>query len=155
MTNDHNRRHLARWVLTCSVLLSACASAPPRTAPLPENLAAQATVLGNVYIRSWADEAPSYINQWYTASDEELQEHFSGIIGREHNYLALSGGGENGAFTAGLLAGWTASGNRPEFTMVTGISTGALIAPFAFLGPDYDAAIKEVYTNYSEQDLIW
>ena len=49
-------------------------------------------------------------------------------------FLALSGGGDNGAFAAGLLNGWTAAGNRPEFKLVTGISTGALIAPFAFVG---------------------
>lgn len=63
------------------------------------------------------------------------------------SYLAVSGGGDNGAFGAGLLNGWTAAGMRPEFKMVTGVSTGALIAPFAFLGPDYDTALKEVYTT--------
>src|SRR5262249_60334845 len=55
------------------------------------------------------------------------------------NYLAISGGGDNGAFGAGLLDGWTKTGNRPVFKLVTGVSTGALIAPFAFLGPPYDA----------------
>ena len=50
-------------------------------------------------------------------------------------FLAISGGGDKGAFTAGLLNGWTAAGTRPEFKVVTGISTGALIAPFAFFGP--------------------
>jgi len=63
------------------------------------------------------------------------------------SYLAVSGGGDNGAFGAGLLNGWTATGTRPEFKIVTGVSTGALIAPFAFLGPDYDAALREVYTT--------
>ena len=63
------------------------------------------------------------------------------------HFLAVSGGGDNGAFGSGLLNGWTATGNRPEFKMVTGVSTGALIAPFAFLGPDYDAALREVYTT--------
>ncbi|APG28989.1 patatin [Syntrophotalea acetylenivorans] len=67
--------------------------------------------------------------------------------------LAISGGGDNGAFGAGLLNGWTATGNRPEFKLVTGISTGALIAPFAFLGPQYDDTLKEVYTNISGQDI--
>jgi Patatin-like phospholipase len=63
------------------------------------------------------------------------------------NFLAVSGGGDNGAFGAGLLNGWSTTGTRPEFKMVTGVSTGALIAPFAFLGPDYDAALREVYTT--------
>ena len=63
------------------------------------------------------------------------------------NYLAVSGGGDNGAFGAGLLNGWTETGTRPEFKIVTGVSTGALIAPFAFLGPDYDASLREVYTT--------
>jgi hypothetical protein len=53
-----------------------------------------------------------------------------------------------------LLNGWTETGTRPEFTMVTGVSTGALIAPFAFLGPQYDPVIKEIYTSYSTQDLV-
>jgi len=69
-------------------------------------------------------------------------------------FLAVSGGGDNGAYTAGLLNGWTAAGTRPEFKLVTGISTGALIAPFAFLGPKYDATLKEVYTTISPKDVI-
>ena len=57
-------------------------------------------------------------------------------------FLAISGGGEDGAFGAGLLVGWTASGTRPVFKAVTGISTGALTAPFAFLGSAYDDKLK-------------
>jgi len=75
------------------------------------------------------------------------------VTGRPHTYLAISGGGANGAFGVGLLAGWTATGTRPEFTMVTGISTGALIAPFAFLGSDYDHVIEEVFTTTSTKDI--
>ena len=69
-------------------------------------------------------------------------------------FLAISGGGDNGAFGAGLLNGWTAAGNRPSFKLVTGISTGALTAPFAFLGPAYDATLKEVYTTVSPKDIL-
>ncbi|MGI9344438.1 MAG: patatin-like phospholipase family protein, partial [Gammaproteobacteria bacterium] len=68
--------------------------------------------------------------------------------------LAISGGGANGAFAAGLLNGWSASGERPEFTVVTGISTGALVAPFAFLGPDYDHLTERFYTQYATEDLV-
>jgi len=64
-----------------------------------------------------------------------------------YNYLALSGGGSAGAFGAGILNGWTAKGDRPKFKVVTGVSTGALIATFAFLGPDYDDELKEAYTT--------
>src|SRR5262245_38241697 len=60
---------------------------------------------------------------------------------RPRNLLVLSGGGMNGAYTAGVLKGWTDSGKRPVFDVVTGISTGALIAPFALLGPEYDDAL--------------
>lgn len=63
-------------------------------------------------------------------------------------------GGTNGAFGAGLLKGWSESGTRPEMTIVTGISTGALIAPFAFLGSDYDDELEQLYTSLSTKDLI-
>jgi len=70
-----------------------------------------------------------------------------------YNYLAVSGGGSDGAFGAGLLKGWTQSGQRPKFKFVTGVSTGALIAPFAFLGPEYDGTLKEAYTTVDAQRL--
>jgi hypothetical protein len=63
------------------------------------------------------------------------------------NFLSLSGGADDGAFGAGLLVGWTQAGTRPQFKLVTGVSTGALIAPFAFLGPSYDPELKEVFTT--------
>ncbi len=69
------------------------------------------------------------------------------------NVLCLSGGGAYGAFSAGVLVGWTAAGTRPEFDTVTGISTGALIAPLAFLGPKYDAAMKQFYTDIRTRDV--
>jgi hypothetical protein len=69
-------------------------------------------------------------------------------------FVAISGGGDNGAYSAGLLNGWTAAGTRPEFKLVTGVSTGALIAPFAFLGSKYDATLKEVYTTIAPKDVL-
>ncbi|WP_089278224.1 patatin-like phospholipase family protein [Antarctobacter heliothermus] len=68
--------------------------------------------------------------------------------------LALSGGGEDGAFGAGALAGWSAAGTRPDFDMVTGISTGALIAPFAYLGPDHDDALRRIFTQHDAGDIM-
>lgn len=80
-------------------------------------------------------------------------EGLSGTFPPAH-FLVISGGGDNGAFGAGLLVGWTKAGDRPEFKLVTGISTGALIAPFAFLGPEYDAKLQEVYTSISADDIF-
>jgi predicted acylesterase/phospholipase RssA len=68
--------------------------------------------------------------------------------------LALSGGGANGAFGAGVLCGWSESGTRPQFEVVTGISTGALIAPLAFLGPQYDDELKQIYTSICDKDIF-
>ncbi|HEX2556588.1 MAG TPA: patatin-like phospholipase family protein [Microvirga sp.] len=69
-------------------------------------------------------------------------------------WLVLSGGGENGAYAAGLLNGWSEAGTRPRFGVVTGISTGALIAPLAFAGAEADAALKEAYTTISAADVF-
>ena len=114
-----------------------------------------AEIPGAPGVRFWGDEAPEDLVERLKASTvEEIRARQSGIVGVQHNYLAISGGGPDGAFGAGLLNGWTEAGTRPEFTMVTGISTGALIAPFAFLGPKYDHVLKEIYTLYSTSDLI-
>jgi predicted acylesterase/phospholipase RssA len=70
------------------------------------------------------------------------------------NLLAISGGGDKGAFGAGLLIGWTERGDRPEFKTVSGVSTGALIAPFAFLGPKYDGVLRHVYTEVDQSAIF-
>lgn len=71
-----------------------------------------------------------------------------------YSHLALSGGGPNGAFGAGFLKGWTATGKRPVFKIVTGVSTGALIAPYAMLGSQYDDALREFYTTTTSRHIF-
>jgi predicted acylesterase/phospholipase RssA len=73
---------------------------------------------------------------------------------RPQNILALSGGGSYGAFTVGVLNGWSRTDKRPEFDVVTGVSTGALIAPYAFLGPKYDPELKKAYTELRQKDVF-
>jgi predicted acylesterase/phospholipase RssA len=73
---------------------------------------------------------------------------------RPNKVLVLSGGGSYGAFTAGFLSGWTKSGTRPEFDVITGVSTGALIAPMAFIGPKHDDDIRRLYTGVKQKDVI-
>jgi predicted patatin/cPLA2 family phospholipase len=149
-------------LLSLIVALTACAPSLSRV-PLPQSALADAsalapaaagTGLGLATIRMWGDEKPAWFQDFITTPDADVQAAFPAVYGKPQTYLAISGGGSNGAYGAGLLAGWTASGKRPQFTMVTGISTGSLIAPFAFLGADYDRQLTEIYTQYSTKDLV-
>jgi predicted patatin/cPLA2 family phospholipase len=136
------------------VLNSACTTLVPRN-PAPITKGSSAQIPGITNARFWGDDIPTHIeHKLKTLSDEEIRTGYPALYKRPHNYLALSGGGQNGAFGAGLLTGWSEAGNRPEFQMVTGISTGALAAPFAFLGPSYDHVLKEVYTSTRTEDIL-
>ena len=72
----------------------------------------------------------------------------------KHTVLALSAGGADGAFGAGVLAGWTSHGTRPRFDVVTGVSTGALLSVYAFLGSEYDDLVRELYTNQTNDTIF-
>src|SRR5512147_503903 len=91
-------------------------------------------------VRYWADQDPADFVDAAEAAFEREQAEWRGSGHQAPlppaEFLAISGGGEDGAFGAGLLVGWSAAGTRPQFKGVTGISTGALTAPFAFLGSD-------------------
>ncbi len=135
---------------TCAV---GCVNVPKRT-PLPEALVDVALPLGIEGARAAADEPSANAEQWFAMSREEIKAQYPALFGKEHDYLAISGGGANGAFGAGVLCGWTASGTRPEFAVVTGISTGALTAPFAFLGSDYDETLKKLFTTITTKSIL-
>jgi predicted patatin/cPLA2 family phospholipase len=136
------------------VLLQACASIPERN-PLPMELADEAEIPNIPLARRWGDVPAPYQEKWLATPNEILHQQFHGIVGVEHNYLSISGGGANGAYTAGVMVAWTELETRPQFTIVTGISTGALVAPFVFLGSDYDNLIKELYTETSTADIFF
>jgi len=142
-------------LLAASLLLAACGTVPFRN-PMPQQGDRLADIPGLTReARYWGDEAPDLLLQRLrTWSPEELRDFLPTWYGKQQNYLAISGGGQDGAFGAGLVNGWTASGERPEFQIVTGVSTGALSAPFVFLGPDYDDELKEVYTANATEDLV-
>lgn len=141
--------------LATAALASACA-APERLPPVPRGSTQQASVLGLPNERFfYLTDAASIDAEFRAASERERvrQGLPPGAAMPVSNLLAVSGGGENGAFGAGLLNGWTASGKRPVFNLATGVSTGALTAPFAFLGPDYDPSLRDVYTNITLADV--
>jgi predicted acylesterase/phospholipase RssA len=129
---------------------------PGRLAAVPEDREA-AAVVGNMSgIRYWRTEDLALIEDDAVESYRREAAHARAHAARvpPANFLAVSGGGEHGAFGAGLLVGWTEAGTRPEFKVVTGISTGALTAPFAFLGPAYDDELKAVYTTVDAHDVL-
>lgn len=135
------------------LLLSGCASYI-RLDPPPGAETEAIPVLGLPNARFWMDASPEpLVREGEMMAAREAAANGGRPPGPQH-FLALSGGGDNGAFGAGMMLGWTASGTRPEFSMVTGISAGALIAPFAFLGPAYDPALRDVFTGQRPQDIL-
>lgn len=150
---------LRRGPLWLSLLVGFClasCSSLPRD-PVPPKFADNAAVIEGVQVRYWGDRAPDNIDALAAEKWAQVRATRPNLLKKARpqiNFLAISGGGSDGAFGAGLLVGWTARGDRPEFDIVTGISTGALTAPFAFLGPRYDPALKAVYTTYSTDQLV-
>ena len=131
----------------------------PKPAPKPAAAAATATQASKFPARTpftAADDAAAAIPGMPDArfwADSEAD--FNAALPKEPGpWLVLSTGGEDGAFGAGLLNGLSAAGNRPNYSVVTGVSTGALMAPFAFAGAKYDAALKDVYTTITAADVF-
>lgn len=150
---------VARGFALAALLGVAACSSPLREAPPAATETEAATVLGGLAdARYWADsQGDAMAREGARSVDRELAHLGLGTrIDRlpPATYLSLSGGSDDGAFGAGLLVGWTEAGTRPSFKMVTGVSTGALAAPFAFLGPAYDHALRDVYTAVSPRDVF-
>jgi hypothetical protein len=128
-----------------------------RQSAVPEELTTRAVVPGIPGARYWVGtDLEPFVREVIAAREREAAFlASSGHAGElpPFEVLALSGGGDDGAFGAGLLCGWTAEGDRPSFKVVTGVSTGALIAPFAFLGSEYDRVLREVYTSVKPADI--
>ena len=162
MLVDRNRRlplAAARMASAVALLgiMAGCASPPPRVAATPEEHGNKASVPGIEQARVYPlSDTESFVRIGLEAfAREQAAFKAAGKTGAlpPANYLAISGGGDNGAFGVGLLTGWKATGKRPEFKLVTGVSTGALIAPFAFLGGDYDNRLKDLYTSIGPDDI--
>ncbi len=148
------RRILRHLILVlAAVLISSCATELFRN-PVPVELEEVVEVADMSGVRAWGD---SFNPAWQADVIQSIRDEPEGLFPRgpngefQYSGLAMSGGGEHGAFGAGFLKGWSASGSRPIFKVVTGISTGALIAPFALLGSEYDDTLEEVYTQVYTQ----
>ncbi|QLE84146.1 hypothetical protein FLM48_03015 [Shewanella sp. Scap07] len=150
---------MTRTICACllSLLLIACSSQPERIVA-PSQPDSITHLLNDPTIRHWGD-VPFTIEQ-HTNNEAQRQDTFDiSLLVDEHNklkdqhHLTISGGGANGAYGAGLLNGLTHSKTRPEYRLVTGISTGAIIGLYAFLGPDHDDKLTSFYTQLSDKDL--
>jgi predicted acylesterase/phospholipase RssA len=153
-----SRRHLVGLAASGGValLLPGCVG-PERGPGVPTGQATRATVLGLANERFFPIFGIAPLEAEFNAAVLRLR-RAHGLAADaplpELQLLAISGGGENGAFGAGLLCGWTEHGDRPIFELVTGISTGALIAPFAYLGSGYDGPLRNVYTGLSPDKVL-
>jgi hypothetical protein len=132
-------------------LLGACTSPPHRTLSLH---APQYATLPN----GTEPLNPGKLSHLYTSvasvPGDNVIRYLERKRGHALNMLSLSGGGQNGAFGAGFLKGWRKHGDRPQFDLVGGVSTGALLATHAFLGtPDDDATLEEMYTQVTNADI--
>ena len=140
-------------LVLCVILLglTSCASTS-RLPAVPLSLATKTKLLDIPDARFYAvgdtDKLLAFAEKVYERRSR------AGLSAKTSSVLAISGGGDDGAFGGGLLLGWSERGDRPEFDTVTGISTGALTAPFAFLGSGYDPAIRQVYTNTDADDIF-
>lgn len=134
--------------LVLLALLAGCTSPGPIT-PVPEKSVGRAMLPGYAPIRyvHGYDEAAFIAD--YQLAMRSAPAGPDGVV-----VLAMSGGGPNGAFGAGVLVGWSELGTRPQFQIVTGVSTGALAAPFAFLGTAYDSRLIAAYTKFQDADLF-
>jgi predicted acylesterase/phospholipase RssA len=134
------------------VLVVGCASI--KRQPVPINDMDRAIIPGMPGIRGWGDEPSEEFQNDLVQSVRDAREATGITPGAQPKHaLVLSGGGSNGAFGAGFLAGWSRTGTRPTFKLVTGISTGALIAPYAFLGSDYDDELELAFTQVRTGDI--
>ncbi len=106
--------------------------------------------LAGEVVRYWSSGDDDAYRRW---GESLLRDRQKRGVAAPKTLLALSGGSDKGAFGAGLLNAWSQSGQRPTFDIVTGVSTGALIAPFAFLGRDEDATLTKIYTNINSKDI--
>ena len=141
------RFRVSRLALALAALaLSACANLP--RVPYTEAQSRAALPDGIANVRLWGDLSADA----YQPIVQALAR--ASATSGATDWLALSGGADDGAYGAGFLAGWTRSGTRPRFAVVSGVSTGALIAPLAFLGPDYDERIRTFYTDTKSADIF-
>ena len=142
-TGQMRRATRPLMVAACAMAIAGCGTVT--RIPYTQQEQAEAVISGIPGARLWADNPAIATGRRSVVSRVPV---------KQPTVLALSGGGADGAFGAGLLTGWSARGTRPQFTFVTGASAGALIAPFAFLGAAHDETLRSVFASGEMANLL-
>ncbi|MFC5422359.1 patatin-like phospholipase family protein [Bosea eneae] len=151
------RRTAIGIAMLSAALAAGCVAVEDRAA-VPVDLAAAARIEHVELARVWGDRTTPEMRALLDVQYRQTK----AAVGsgrrpaealKKADFLAISGGGADGAYAAGVLVGWSEKGGRPQFEVVTGVSTGALAAPFAFLGSRYDEELRQVYTLYGDGDI--
>lgn len=140
-----------------SISVLACSGCATVRHPVPQDLMANAQVPGMPEIRAVMGMPDSGLQKSLVKAiveDNSGDYALDSVGNRIYPMLCISGGSANGAYGAGFLKGWSDEGTRPKFKIVTGVSTGAIIAPFVFLGKEYDNEIEKIYTTMSTKDVM-
>jgi hypothetical protein len=161
---DSNTSRCANAANYCLVLFLFVSILPgcsllPRRAAVPPSLTSKAVAIQSPGLRYWPNINLELLFK-VAADSNDRERRALALSGTQFlslpaaRFLVISGGGDDGAFGAGLLVGWTKRGDRPAFKVVTGVSAGALIAPFAFLGPAYDEVLHDVAVSIGPNDVF-
>jgi hypothetical protein len=169
------RRKVTHLTLTSALMLIACGGAagalgPAQAAPARQHASHPAAAARVESKSNIPDETRRFSAQedeaaivsgfpdvrFFSTSERDFSRALSQTNGPSSSgpWLSLSAGGVDGAFGAGLLSGWSARGARPDFAVVTGVSAGALIAPYAFLGARYDDQLRTALTTITDADVF-
>ncbi len=145
------------FVFLSVLIIFICSGCATLRHPVPSNMIGKAHVDNMSDIRTFYGDRGSELakNALLSFKEENITDYPVNSDGkRVYPLLCISGGSANGAYGAGLLNGWSKEGSRPKFKAITGVSTGAIIAPLVFLGEEYDDMVENLYTTMATKQVM-
>ncbi|MBN1689212.1 MAG: patatin-like phospholipase family protein [Candidatus Omnitrophica bacterium] len=123
---------------------------------VPENLVGKAVVVGMPDMRYYTSKPDSLFMQQSLADSFKEEGKSDYLVDGIKTYpvLIIGGGVSNSAYGIGLLKGWSDAGSRPVFKIVTGYSSGSLIALATFLGKEDEDRLADLFTSISTKDVV-
>ena len=149
----HNKLY-PLFIVICFLVLSGCARV---RCAVPENLVGKTVVIGMPGIRYYMDKPDSFFLMRQSLADSFKEEGKSDYLvdgTKTYPVLIIGGGVSNSAYGIGLLNGWLEKDSRPVFKIVTGYSSGSLVALATFAGKNYEERLVKLFTSISTKDVI-